>query len=179
VLAVSFFRNAPGAVQSSLYIVYLGQIGFSGTLIGALVSLSELSGVVGSLIAAPVERRMRPHMLVVACIAISILAITLTPLFALSFTLLAIAAAVRGSAQGLSQPVMYSILGRAVRPEAHGASVGVRNAVTRLASIITPAVMGIAAEVWGIAASFYVIGAVMLVGVAGLALAARALQAPG
>ncbi|HZN23282.1 MAG TPA: MFS transporter [Burkholderiales bacterium] len=179
VLAVSFFRNAPGAVQSSLYIVYLGQIGFSGTLIGALVSLSELSGVAGSLVAARMERHVRPASLVVVCIAISILAITLTPLIAVSFTLLAVAAAARGTAQGLSQPVMYSILGRAVPPEAHGASVGVRNAVTRLASIITPAVMGVAAEVYGIAASFYIVGVVMLIGVACLAFAARSLQAPG
>jgi MFS family permease len=179
VLAVSFFRNAPGAVQSSLYIVYLGEIGLSGTLIGALVSLSELSGVVGSLVAAPLERRVRPQMLVVGCIAISILAIALTPLMAVSFTLLAVAAAARGSAQGLSQPVMYSILGRAVPPEAHGASVGVRNAVTRLASIITPAIMGVAAEAYGIAVSFYIVGAVLLVGIAGLAFAARSLQAPG
>jgi MFS family permease len=176
VLAVSFFRNAPGAVQSSLYVVYLGEIGLSGTLIGALVSLCELSGVLGSLMAAPLERRVRPQMLVVSCIAVSILAIALTPLMAVSFAFLALAAAARGSAQGLSQPVMYSILGRAVPPEAHGASVGVRNAVTRLASIITPAIMGVAAEAWGLAVSFYVVGAVLLVGTAILAIAARSLH---
>ena len=176
VLAVSFFRNAPGAVQSSLYVVYLGEIGLSGTLIGALVSLCELSGVLGSLMAAPLERRVRPQMLVVSCIAVSILAIALTPVMAVSFAFLAFAAAARGAAQGLSQPVMYSILGRAVPPEAHGASVGVRNAVTRLASIITPAIMGVAAEVWGLAVSFYVVGAVLLVGTAILGIAARSLH---
>jgi hypothetical protein len=55
----------------------------------------------------------------------------------------------------------------------HGASVGLRNAVTRLASIVTPAAMGIAAEAWGIEASFYVAGALLLVLTACLALAAR------
>ncbi len=179
VLAVSFFRNAPGAVQSSLYVVYLGDVGFTGTLIGTLVSLCELSGVVGSLVAAPVERLMRPQMLVCGCIAISILAIALTPLIAFSFVLLAIAAAMRGAAQGLSQPVMYALLGRSVPPDTHGASVGVRNAVTRLASIITPAIMGIGAETYGISASFYIVGAVLLIGTAVLALFARSLQTPG
>jgi len=179
VLAVSFLRNAPGAVQSSLYVVYLGDIGFTGTFIGALVSLCELSGVLGSLIAAPLERLMRPAMLVVSCIAISILAITLTPALAFSFPLLVCAAAMRGAAQGLSQPVMYALLGRAVPPDAHGASVGVRNAVTRLASIITPAIMGIGAEIYGIATSFYIVGAVLLIGTAVLGLAARSLQTPG
>jgi MFS family permease len=175
VLAVSFFRNAPGAVQSSLYVVYLGDIGLTGTLIGALISLSELSGVAGSLVAAPVERLMRPPMLVCACIAISILAIALTPLLAFSVVLLGIAAVMRGAAQGLSQPVMYALLGRSVPPHAHGASVGVRNAVTRLASIITPAIMGIGAEKYGIAASFYIVGLVLLTGTGVLALAARSL----
>jgi MFS family permease len=179
VLAVSFFRNAPGAVQSSLYVVYLGEVGLTGTLIGALVSLCELSGVLGSLAAAPLERLMRPQMLVVACIAVSILAISLTPLLAFSFGLLVIAAAMRGAAQGLSQPVMYSLLGRSVPPDAHGASVGVRNAVTRLASIITPAIMGVGAEAYGIANSFYFVGAVLLVGTAALGIAARSLQTPG
>jgi MFS family permease len=175
ILAVSFFRNAPGAVQSSLYVVYLGERGFTGTLIGALVSLCELSGVLGSLIAAPLERLMRPAILVVTCIAISILAITLTPVLAFSFPLLVLAAAMRGAAQGLSQPVMYALLGRSVPSDAHGASVGVRNAVTRLASIITPAIMGIGAEIYGIATSFYIVGAVLLVGTAILGLAARSL----
>jgi hypothetical protein len=74
---------------------------------------------------------------------------------------------------------MYALLGRAVPPDAHGASVGVRNAVTRLASIITPAIMGIGAEVYGIATSFYIVGAVLLIGTAVLGLAARSLQTPG
>jgi hypothetical protein len=57
---------------------------------------------------------------------------------------------------------------------AHGASVGLRNAVTRLASIVTPAAMGLAAEAWGIETSFYAAGAALLVLTAGLAFAARA-----
>ena len=173
VLFVSFFRNAPGAIQSSLYIVYLGDIGFSGTLIGALVSICELCGIAGAMLAAPLERRLRPRVLVVAGIAVSIVAIALTPVIAVSFTLLVIAAGVRGASQGMSQPLMYSLLGRAVPRESHGASVGLRIAVTRLASIITPATMGVAAEIWGIEASFFVAGGLLLIGAAALAVASR------
>ena len=42
-----------------------------------------------------------------------------------------------------------------------------------LGSIITPAVMGVAAEAYGIENSFYVIGGVFLLVTAGLAVAAR------
>ena len=68
---------------------------------------------------------------------------------------------------------MYSILSHEVPGERHGASVGLRNAVVRLASIITPALMGLAAETWGIEASFYVIGVAFLLATAVLALVAR------
>jgi sugar phosphate permease len=174
VLAVSFLRNAPGAIQSSLYIVYLGEIGLTGTLIGALVGVCELFGILGSTLAAPLERNMSARRLVTVCLATSVLAITLTPLIASFLVLLVVAAALRGMAQGLSQPLMYSVLARAVPMAAHGASVGLRNAVTRLASIVTPAAMGLAAEAWGIETSFYAAGAALLVLTAGLAFAARA-----
>jgi MFS-type transporter involved in bile tolerance (Atg22 family) len=177
VLAVSFLRNAPGAIQASFYVVYLGEIGMSGTLIGALVGLSEFFGVIGALVAARMERLMRTHRLVIACIVSSIAAIAVTPLIGHVLALLIVAAAVRGIAQGVSQPHMYSLLGRAVPASVHGATVGLRNAVTRLASIITPAVMGVVAAAWGIEASFYVMGALFLAGTAVLAFVAARLQA--
>ena len=176
ILAVSFLRNAPGAVQSSLYVVYLNGIGLSGTLIGLLVALSELFGVFGSLAAAPMERRLRGDRLVVACIAASIAAIAVTPLIGHFFALLIAASAVRGIAQGVSQPLMYSILSHAAPSTRHGASVGLRNAVVRCASIVTPAVMGVVAEAWGIEASFYVVGTVLLLASAALVFASRQLK---
>ncbi|RPI47735.1 MAG: MFS transporter [Betaproteobacteria bacterium] len=173
VLAASFLRNAPGAIQSSLYVVYLNGIGVSGTLIGLLVAVAELSGVLGSLVAAPMERRLGRNRLVIACIAVSVAAIASTPLIGSFLAMLFLACAVRGIAQGMSQPLVYSILSVEVPDNRHGASVGLRNAVVRLASIITPAVMGMLAEAWGIEASFYVVGAAFLAGTALLAVAAR------
>ncbi|HET7160365.1 MAG TPA: MFS transporter, partial [Burkholderiales bacterium] len=169
VLAVSFLRNAPGAIQASFYVVYLGEIGMSGTLIGLLVGFCEAAGVLGAFMAARVEQVIRSHTLVIVCIVISVAAIAITPLIGHALALLFVAAAVRGIAQGMSQPLMYSLLGQAVPASVHGATVGLRNSVTRLASIITPAVMGVAAEVWGIPASFYVVGALLLIGTGALA----------
>jgi MFS family permease len=173
ILAVSFLRNAPGAIQASLYVVYLDGIGISGTVIGLLVSLCELFGVFGSLLAARLERVVRADRLVLACIVASVSAIAVTPLIGHLVILLVAASAVRGMGQGISQPIMYSILSRAAPSTRHGATVGLRNAVVRLASIITPAAMGIAAELWGIEASFYFIGAVMVLATAALSVVAR------
>jgi MFS family permease len=173
ILAASFLRNSSGAIQSSLFVVYLNGIGMSGTLIGALVAIAELSGVAGSLLAAPVEKRLGAAPLVLVCITVSLVCMAATPLIA-SFLLVLIAACVlRGIVQGMSQPLMYAILSSEVAGNRHGASVGLRNAVVRLGSIITPAAMGLAAEAWGIEMSFYVIGAVFMMITAGLAMAAR------
>ena len=178
VLAVSFLRNAPGAIQASLYVVYLDGIGLSGTVIGLLVSTSELFGVFGSLLAAPLEKRMRGDRVLLACIAISVAAIAVTPLVGHVLALLFVASALRGVGQGISQPLMYSILSHGAPTARHGASVGLRNAVVRFASIVTPTAMGIVAETWSIEASFYVMGAVFLFATAALAAVAQRALAP-
>ena len=173
VLALSYLRNAHGAIQSSLYVVHLADVGWSGTLIGALVGFAELFGVFGSMVAAAAERRVPADRLMLVCIAVSLAAISITPLIGAFLVLLVAAAAVRGIAQGMSQPLMYSMLSRAAPSARHGTTVGLRNAVVRLASIVTPAAMGIAAEAWSIEASFYVVGALLLLATAALAAYAR------
>ena len=176
ILFASFLRNTSGAIQSSLFVVYLNEVGLSGTLIGALVSIAELSGVFGSLAAAAAQRRMHANRLVILCTAMSIFAICVTPLLAPAFLMLALAAAVRGVFQGMSQPLMYAVLTQGVPGGRHGASVGLRNAVVRLGSIVTPALMGFIAEAYGIAASFYIIGAVYLAATALLVLVDRKMR---
>jgi len=175
VLAASFLRGASGAIQNSLYVVHLGNIGLSGTVIGLLVATAELSGVLGSLVAAPMERRLGGNRLVLACIVVSLLAITITPLIGAFVSMLFVACFVRGVAQGMSQPLMYSILSAGIPSNRHGSSVGLRNAVVRLSSIVTPAAMGVIAEVWGVATSFYVTGACYLAATLGLGIAGRRL----
>lgn len=162
ILCASFLRNSTGGIQSSLYVVYLNGIGQSGTIIGVLVAIAEISGVLGSLAAARMEKRVGTHKLVIGCIAVSLISITSTPLIGQFITLLIAANVLRGIAQGITQPLLYAILSVEVPTYRHGASVGLRNTVVRLASIVTPAVMGVIAEAVSIEASFYAIGAAFL-----------------
>jgi MFS family permease len=173
ILCASFLRNSSGAIQSSLFIVYLNGIGLSGTLIGVLVAIAEISGVLGSLAAARMEKRFAADKLVIGCITVSIVAIASTPLIGPFVTLLIAACVLRGIAQGISQPLLYAILSVEVPTNRHGASVGLRNAVVRLASIVTPAAMGAIAEAISVEASFYAIGAAFLMATAMLALFAK------
>jgi MFS family permease len=175
-LGASFLRNTAGAIQSSIYVMYLNGVGYTGTLIGTLVAIAELSGVAGSLVAARAERRLGAVRLVIVCIVVSILCMTATPLLAGAYAALATACVVRGIVQGMSQPLMYAILSTEVASNQQGASVGLRNAVVRLGSMLTPAVMGVVAERYGIVVSFYVMGAAFLVAAAGLAVFARRIR---
>jgi len=162
VLVLTFLRNGPGAIQATFYVVYLNGIGVTGTMIGVLLGVSELCGGIGALLAGPVVRFIRPHWVVLICIAGAILFIAITPIIGQVTVLLLAAAALRGGAQGLNQPVLFSILSQGVGRSAQGIAVGLRNTVNRLASIILPIVMGGVASLWGIDASFYLAGALLL-----------------
>ena len=145
-------------------------------LFRSLVATAEVSGVAGSLLAAPMEKRLGAYRLVIACILVTLTCIAATPLIAHMLIVMIAACALRGVMQGMSQPLMYAILGSEISGNRHGASVGLRNAVVRLGSIITPAVMGLAAERFGIEASFYVIGAIFMVITVVMAVAFRGMR---
>ena len=162
VLVLTFLRNGPGAIQATFYVVYLNGIGITGTMIGVLLGVSELCGGFGALLAGFAVRFIRPHWVVLICIAGAIFFICVTPLIGQVTILLLAAAALRGGAQGLNQPVLFSILSQGVGRSAQGIAVGLRNTVNRLASIILPVVMGGVASLWGIDASFYLTGALLL-----------------
>jgi len=162
-LVITMLRNGPGAIQASFFVVYLNGIGISGTTIGFLTGLSELSVGLGSLAAGWFAARGKAHWLVILFVGCAVFFICLTPIVASTFTLLLAATVARGFSQGVNQPLIYSILSRNVGAAHQGAAVGLRNTVNRLSNIIVPAFMGYAAEWWGIAASFAII-AVLLIG---------------
>jgi len=62
---------------------------------------------------------------------------------------------------GVSQPLLISLLVQSAG-DAQGKAVGLRTTVNRLSILATPVVMGVIAEVLGIAASFYIVGALLI-----------------
>lgn len=163
-LFITMIRNGPGAIQASFFVVYLDQIGISGTTIGFLTGLSEISVGLGSLAAGWFAARGRAHWLVILFVGSAVFFICLTPLVAEAMVLLIAATAARGFSQGVNQPLIFSILSRSVSDGRQGAAVGLRNTVNRLANIIVPALMGFIAEWWGIEASFAIIAVLLLAG---------------
>jgi len=175
IVAMTLMRNSSTGIQTSFYIVYLKDIGYLGTLIGLLVGISEGAGMFGALIAGWWEKFFKPHWVLIGFVIISLAFITITPLLGGIFLLLVIATFGRGFAQGLTQPVMFGILARAVDSSVQGTSVGLRTTSNRLAAVVVPLVMGFVAEWVGIENAFYVCGGFLIACTLTIALVIRRL----
>lgn len=175
VVAVTYLRIASSAMQGSFYVVYLENIGYTGTLIGILLAMSEGGGLFGTLIAKPMERLMAPHWVLIIFIAFSIFFIAVTPYLGGIFALLLIASTFRGSAQGLCQPVMFAVLSRAVSRKEQGMSIGLRTTANRLATIMIPTTMGFVVEWTTIEDSFWIVGGTLIAACGVIALVIRRL----
>ena len=168
VVIVSSVRIASALMQQSFYILYLKEIGLQATVIGLFVTLSQMMAAAGTLSAARMLRYLRPHWLFLAAVALSVFFVYATPIFGDVILILAMAIAVRGFCQGISQPVMYTILSRAVGPDAQATAIGVRATGNRVAGLVVPIFMGAVAEVWGLNATFFVTGTLLLGILAGM-----------
>ena len=163
-LAVSFLRHATNGVENSFFIVYLQQVGFAGLLIGALFSMAEVVNGFASLISGRVAKIMPIPLMMIGFTTAAIALLALTPLFGGVFVLLAMAHCLRRGFEGLVQPLMFSLQAKAVAPNQQGSVVGLRVTNNRLSSILTPIIMGLAVEHFGIENGFFVMGAILLLG---------------
>jgi MFS family permease len=162
VVTVSSVRIGTALLQNSFYLVYLKELGLSATVIGLFVTLSQLMAATGTLSSAWFQRFMHPHWLFLGMVVTSVTSIYVTPIFGSVLALLALAIAIRGFAQGASQPVMYTILSRAVSREIQATAIGLRATGNRVAGIILPLILGGVAELWGLSTTFYVTGGLLL-----------------
>lgn len=164
-----FLRNTTSAVQGSIYVVYLNEIGLTGTAIGTLFAAIEGASAIGSLLAGKSARVIKPYTLMVTATGLAIILINGTPLLGGIFALLFAAQLLRGILQGINQPVLFGIQARAAGRHRQGATVALRVTVNRMVSITVPPVMGLIADTAGIETSFYWLGGVLLAAIVGLA----------
>ncbi len=172
-VAVTLIRHTTSAIQSSFYVVYLSDIGLTGTAIGTLIAVVEVSSALGSLASGRAVRLMAPHWLTLALTTLAIALIAITPLLGGIVAVLAVAQGLRGATQGVIQPVLFSSISKAVGPDVQGSAIGLRTTANRIGAITTPMIMGIIADGAGIAASFYYIGAGLIAMLAVLAFIVR------
>jgi len=161
-MAIMSMRNTTYSVQTSVYVVYLDEIGLVGTAIGALFAVVEVASGLGCLFAGRAARLGNPQRTMLTGTVLAILLITATPVLGGIFVLLLAAQGIRGWLEGVIQPVILSVQARAVGRHQQGAVVGLRQTGQRLTSILIPPVMGSLADRFGAGESFFIMGAFML-----------------
>src|SRR5689334_20821750 len=172
-MAIISMRNTTYSIQTSVYVVYLEEIGLVGTTIGALFATAEIASGFGSLFAGRAMRFGDPQRTMLTGTLLSILLIAMTPLLGGIFALLLLSQVIRGWLEGVIQPVILSVQARAVGRHQQGAVVGLRQTGQRLTSIVIPPLMGGIADHWGVSESFFILGALMLLLCVALALLTR------
>ena len=170
-LAISFTRHATNAAENSFLIVYLRELGFAGAQIGAMFSLAEVLNGFGSLLVGRFITRFPLHWTMVAFTGFSIFLLAITPFLGGVFVLLAGAQCLRRMSEGIVQPLMFSLQAKAAPRNLQGAIVGLRVTNNRLASILTPILMGLIVQAFGLTWGFVAIGALLLAGCCALAVA--------
>jgi len=161
-IAISILRHATMGIQASFYIVYLKDVGLLATAIGTLLATAEIMNGVGSLLAGRVVRTIPAPWVMVGFTALGITAIAITPLLGGIFILLMLAQGIRGSFWGVVQPIIFSIQARAVDDRLQGSVVGLRVTLNHFASMLTPVVMGLVVEAFGIRTGFLLTGGVLI-----------------
>jgi MFS family permease len=172
-MAVISMRNTTYSIQTSVYVVYLEQIGLIGTTIGILFATAEIASGFGSLFAGRAVLLGDPLRTMLSGTVLSILLIAMTPVLGGIFALLLLSQVIRGWLEGVIQPVILSVQARAVGRHQQGAVVGLRQTGQRLTSIVIPPLMGAIADHWGVSESFFILGALMLLLCIPLALLTR------
>ena len=172
-MAIIFLRTATNGVQSSLYVVFLKGNGLTGTSIGILFAAIEVMSGLGSLFAGRAMALGDPRRTMLSGTVLSIVLICVTPFLGGIFLLLFLAQAARGWLQGVVQPLMFSVQAKAVGRYRQGSVVGLRQTMNRLAAIVIPPAMGAIADRWGAGESFVILGSLLLMLSAPVALITR------
>jgi MFS family permease len=158
-LAIMAMRNSTYSIQTSVYVVYLRQVGLVGTTIGILFSAAEIASGFGALFAGRAMGLGNAQRTMLRGTAISILLIALTPLLGGVLAMLLLFQVMRGWLEGVIQPLVLSVQARAAGRHQQGAVVGLRQ---RFTSIVVPPIMGTIADRFGVSASFLLISGFML-----------------
>lgn len=161
VIAVTVMRHTAISIQHSFYIVWVEQMGISGTQIGLLLSAWAVLGSISALSAGRLARHVPDYWLVIAAVTAQIVLISITPLL-FNYALLLVAMALYGGAMGVSQPLMISLMARSTGAAHQGKSAGLRTTANQLSAALVPVVVGGIVELVGLEAGFYVAGGILL-----------------
>jgi MFS family permease len=168
VVSVSVMRHAGVAVQGSFYVVWVNQMGVTGTAIGTLFSVTGACGGLAALFLGRLARAVPDFWLLVLSVAGCIVTICATPLLG-TYLALVVMIGLRGVFTGIAQSMEISLMARSTGRRDQGKGAALRITAGRVAAFFLPVLMGGVVELFGLEMSFYVTGAALLAVLAAVA----------
>ena len=159
--AVSALTIATGSIQSSFYLVHLQQGGFSGTLIGTLLATAAFCATVATLFTDRMTQHLNPTMILLGTAIAAIVSIAVAPFFG-SVVAIFIVLSIRGIADGMNQPLLFTEMSKAVGGDSQGRAVGLRIALNRASTASTPMILGGLIQLTDFETAFLAAGSAML-----------------
>jgi MFS family permease len=161
IAATSMLSICSSTIQSAFFLPHLLATGLSATLIGSLVAVAALAAAISTLFTHRVEKHIDPYLLLISTGVIAILAIVIAPQFS-SIAIFLILMSLRGIAEGMSQPLFFTLMMDNVDKENRGRAVGLRIALNRSMTGLSPILIGAVMEFVELGVGFLIVGAVLI-----------------
>jgi len=154
VMLVNAFVMVAYSLRQSFYPLYLQSVGFSTTLIGAIMSFNSLCQMATRPTLGIAARRFGHVGILRLGIVLTAVGTMVTP-FLTSLWALALAYGLVGVAQGYMQPLSMSLVSGQAAAGQRGVALGLRFTVNQLAQVIGPPLFGLAVAGLGLGAAFF------------------------
>ena len=174
VLLISFLVVAGQQLQQAFFPIYMSRAGLSQSLIGVVFAAISLSAMLVRSLLAPGTRRFGMTGLVVVSMGLMALSLGVTPLLR-EFWPLAGAGAVMGAGTGLAFPLTMNLMTAPVPPDLQGVAFGIRQAVQRVATVVSPIGFGGVIAAYGLGTGFLAGALILVAAMPVIAYAARSL----
>jgi len=159
-LIAGFFLMMLMALRRSFFPLYLSDLGYSASIIGALLSAQAAAAVLVRMSLPAIMRYAGAFVILVLSAALAAASTAGIPLLA-SLASLAMVCVVFGAGHGLMMPISMVLVTEATSEGERGLAMGMRQTVHRLADLVGPVTLGACASAIGMASAFYVGGAAM------------------
>lgn len=153
-LLLTFVRLWNGAGWRAFFPLFLAGLGFSPTLIGAILSSNTLVSTVTALAAGPLSRRASAEIITALALAVGALGTAISPHLA-TMPWVFLPSALMGTAVGLSLPLLMAIMSDDAPPSQRGVALGLRMSANQVANTLAPITMGAMITPLGIVAAFW------------------------
>lgn len=162
VMVCTFIRLSSVSMLESFFPLFLQMAGFSAAAVGALFAIGNLASLPASLLAARWVRLCGSAGRGLSVgVMLSVASLMIAP-FLHNFWMIAAVVSLYGFGLGVTMPLIFTLLSGGVASDQQGSVAGLRATANRLAAVVLPLFMGLAAETFGIAGAFAGIGAALL-----------------